>query len=297
MHIALVDPSRVVQKSVSALLETGGHTVDAFANSEQALAFVTQRDSVSAVITSLEVQPMGGLELCWSLRTLAETRRPLAIIVMSSAHTQRSLGEVLDSGADDFIAKPPGAAELHARLRAAERVVSLQRELIRQADTDPLTRLLNRRAFFRTAGETVSRLGSEGVMSAMLVDIDHFKGVNDTHGHDVGDAVIAGVAAVLTEPGMIAGRLGGEEFAVLVPDQGLGIACVLAERLRQRCADLRFDSREGAVELTVSIGVSEWNEPDGIDALLKRADLALYAAKHRGRNRVVTAAGGITLDS
>jgi two-component system cell cycle response regulator len=190
MHIVLVDTSRVVLKMIAALLEPNGHTVTAFTDSSEALDYVENTASVRVLITSLEVRPLGGLELCWSARLLAEANRPLYVITMSSARNARNLAEALDSGADDFIEKPPGPEELHARLRAAERLTTMQSELIRLAETDSLTGLLNRRAFMQKSRDAAERVGDHGRMSAILLDIDHFKRINDEYGHDVGDAAI-----------------------------------------------------------------------------------------------------------
>lgn len=294
MHIALVDSSRVVLKIIADLLEPRGHVVHSFTDSEAALSFVTETPSVRVLITSLEVRPLSGLELCWSARLLAEAKRPLYIITMSSAQNARNLAEALDSGADDFIEKPPGTESLYARLRAAERLTSMQEELIRLAETDPLTGLLNRRAFFSRAQEAARRIGSHGRMSAILADVDHFKRINDTQGHDVGDVVLQAVARLLGAEGIV-GRLGGEEFAILLPHQALAEAEGSARRLRGLVAELRVKGARGPVRLTCSFGVSEWSEGETIEGLLKRADIALYEAKTSGRDRVVSAQTDLVL--
>lgn len=294
MHVVLVDPSRVVRRSVGEMLEAGGHTVTAFDNSRLALAHVEADTSVTCVLTSLEVQPLDGLELCWSLRALAGDRRPLAILVMSSTRDAKPLGEVLDTGADDFMAKPPDRGELWGRLRSAERVLALQTALIRQADIEQMTGILNRTAFLRQAGEAFAAQDATDLRetaSLLLLDIDRFKAINDGHGHAAGDAVIRAVADVLRETGAVAGRLGGEEFGLLLRGHGGGGATVAAHRVRTRCSGLRVRMATGTALFTVSIGVAERSAGERVEALLRRADEALYAAKTGGRDRVALSFG------
>ncbi|GJD90065.1 MULTISPECIES: diguanylate cyclase domain-containing protein [Methylobacterium] len=294
MNIVIVDSSRVVLKIVAGLLEPRGHNVHCFTDSAEALAFLTDRPEIRVLITSLQVRPLGGLELCWSARLLADERRPLYVITMSSARNERTLAEALDSGADDFIDKPPCAEELHARLRAAERLTTLQEHLIRLAETDPLSGLLNRRAFFAQASQSADRAGNHGRLSMILADIDHFKRINDEHGHDIGDRAIQAVAKLMSEEGR-AGRLGGEEFAIALADTGLEAAEAVARRLCLKARDLRIRGSRGPVRLTCSFGVSTWTEGDSVEALVKRADIALYEAKAGGRDRVVSAATDLIL--
>ncbi|SEH47842.1 diguanylate cyclase (GGDEF) domain-containing protein [Methylobacterium sp. 275MFSha3.1] len=286
MQIVIVDSSRVVLQIIASLIEPRGHAVHPFTDSERALEFLAATPAVRVLITSLEVRPLCGLELCWSARLLAESRGPLHVITMSSARNVRSLAEALDSGADDFIEKPPSAEELNARLRAAERLTTMQEELIRLAETDPLTGSYNRRAFFKRARAAAARDPRPGAVSAILLDIDHFKRINDEHGHDVGDVAIKAVAELIAGAG-IAGRLGGEEFAVILPGGGLAEAVAQAERLRADVQALRIGGARGPIALSCSFGVSTWRDGDSVEALVKRADVALYAAKGGGRNRVV----------
>ena len=290
MQIVIVDSSRVVLQIIASLIEPRGHAVHAFTDSTQALAFLQATPTVRVLITSLEVRPLCGLELCWSARLLAEERGPLHVITMSSVRNVRSLAEALDSGADDFIEKPPSAEELNARLRAAERLTTMQEELIRLAETDPLTGALNRRAFFNKARIAAERNDHPGGVSAILADIDHFKRINDRHGHDVGDLAITAVADLIARAG-IGGRLGGEEFALILPRCCLTDAAAQAERLRAGVQDLRIQVGSENIRLSCSFGVSTWIDGDSVEALIKRADVALYAAKSGGRNRVVASAG------
>src|SRR5262245_5914471 len=289
MRVVVVDPSRTVLKFVARMLEAGDHEVLPFADPHDALAHIKSDQYVNAMITSAELMSMSGLELCWEARLLARGRRPIYIILMSSNQERVNLVEALDMGADDFIGKPPVAAELYARLRAAGRLAAMQNELIRLATTDPLTGVLNRRAFFERAEEMRARAEAGQPLAAVMFDVDHFKRINDSYGHDAGDECIRAVATEATVENAVLGRLGGEEFALLLPGQHQKAAAACADDLRQRLAARQFTTRKDTFALTCSFGVSEWEPRDTIHALLTRADVALYAAKTGGRDRVVIA--------
>ncbi len=153
--------------------------------------------------------------------------------------------------------------------------------------TDPLTGVLNRRAFFESAQEVCGRGETLDCLCAIVMDIDHFKRINDVYGHDVGDEAIRGVAREVAGEKAITGRLGGEEFAMLLEGRDLAAALRIAEELRARISAMRVQTEKQRLKLTCSFGVSQWEPGDTIDRLLKRADIAVYSAKSSGRNRVV----------
>ena len=289
MRIALVDPSRTTRLIVSRMLEARGHDVVPFADEREALQQIKIDLRIDALITSAELTHMTGLELCWEARLLATCKRPIYVLMMSSQYDQRNLVEALDSGADDFIGKPPLAEELFARLRAAERIASMQRELLRLATTDPLTGLCNRRGFFEQATEARARTTPDGCLSAILLDIDNFKQINDSYGHDAGDEAIRACAQAARFDEAVTGRLGGDEFALLLERRTMPEAIEIAENLRRRLASRPFDTGKGQIRLTWSVGVGEAKPDDTVDQLLARADAALYNAKAGGRNRVAGA--------
>lgn len=289
MRVVLVEPSRTAAKFIGRLLEARHHDVTIFADGREALAHINSDPEVGAVITTAEPLSISGLELCWETRLIAGSNRPIYVILMSSTMDPNTLIEALDSGADDFLSKPPVLEELYARLRAAERLAGMQRELVRLASTDPLTGMVNRRAFFEMAKESCARAEAGAALSAIMVDIDHFKRVNDLYGHDVGDDVLCAVVDELMIDGAIAGRLGGEEFALLLEGCAIAEGCDAAERLRAKIAGLTVEAGGRIVSVTCSFGVSDWHHGDTIDRLLKRADMALYEAKLGGRNRVAAA--------
>ena len=291
MQIVLVDPSRTVLRCMTRTLEACDHSVRAFLDGAEALEHLRVNKDVQTLITGTEPYSIRGIDVCQKARVQAALH-PLYIILMSTIGDRARI-KALDSGADDVIGKPPDPDDLYARLRAAERMVTMQRELMRLATTDPLTGLANRRAFFEGAAPVCDRAEAGGRLSALLLDIDHFKLVNDSYGHGVGDEAIRGTAKAIAVAGGLAGRLGGEEFATLLEGRNLSEALEVAEEMRKRIAELRFETERGPLSLTCSFGVSEWQPGDTIDGMLRRADMALYSAKTRGRDRVVAAAGDV----
>jgi two-component system, cell cycle response regulator len=288
VQIVLVDPSRTVRRIVCDLIQQGGYQVCPLSDGDEALAYIKANPEVRALITSVELASMSGVDLCKQARALAGGRRPLYVLLMSSSDEHNGLVQALDNGADDFIRKPPIAEELRARLRAADRMTSMQRELFRYATTDFLTGLLNRRAFFESFADACKRAQIGSAVSAIIFDLDHFKQINDIYGHGVGDAVLRAVAAEAAVLDGIVGRLGGEEFAILV-EAPLSEAIAIAELFRRTIGEMKIPADKAVVEVTCSIGVAEWEIGDTADSLLRRSDLALYEAKRAGRNRVVAA--------
>ncbi|MDO8878488.1 MAG: diguanylate cyclase [Pseudolabrys sp.] len=288
MQIVLVDPSRTVRRIVGELIQQGGNEICPLSNGDEALTYIKNNPEVRALITCAELETMSGIELCRQARALVGSRRPLYILLMSSSDEQDRLVQALDNGADDFICKPPIAEELRARLRTAERVTTMQNELFRYATTDFLTGLLNRRVFFDRAGEACERAKTGNAVTATIFDLDHFKQINDTHGHGVGDAVLRSVAAEAALLEGLVGRLGGEEFGIIV-DAPVSDAFEIAESFRRAIGELKIHADNKVVEVTCSLGLAEWEDGDSVDSLLRRADMALYEAKRAGRDRVIAA--------
>lgn len=286
MRVVLVDPSRAVRRAMTELIAEGGHQVLPFGEGKAALECISIDDAVDALITSVQLADISGLQLCAAARKLAGSRRALFIIVMSSTEDYGMVIQALDNGADDFIRKPPFPEELRARLRAADRLSLVQRDLIKYATTDFLTGLLNRRAFFDDAAEACRVADAGKPLSAVIFDIDHFKLINDTHGHEAGDVVLAGISSAAKAVfGGILGRLGGEEFCSLEHCE-LADAIERSENLRCSIKNLRFPQL-GISAITCSFGVAEWVGGDTVDSLLRRADMAMYEAKSTGRDRVI----------
>jgi len=167
----------------------------------------------------------------------------------------------------------------------------MEEELLRQANADYLTGVYNRRFFMESAEQELARCLRYGQpLSLLMLDADHFKQINDHHGHHAGDEALkqlAGTCLAQLRQVDILGRIGGEEFAILLPATAIAQACQVAERIRQAIAALQLASNQGNYGMTISIGISSYQAGDELNSLLKRADAALYQAKEAGRNRVV----------
>ena len=281
MQVLLAEPSGVGRRILTTMLEQQGHRVTCAGDGAQAVTLLHEDPALDVVMTALELPTLSGLELCWEARLLASRQRPLYIIAISSSHDERKLVEALDSGADDFLNKPPRQSELGARLRAADRLITAQRELLHLASYDVLTGLRNRRSFFEVFADAFWT-GSE--ISLIAFDIDHFKRINDGYGHDVGDDVLREVGVRCRSFGNVV-RLGGEEFALLV-EGDLSAASEQAEKLRCMIAEKAFSTSAGRLRVTASFGVARREKGQSMEALLKNADQAVYASKAAGRNQV-----------
>ncbi|TGY88635.1 diguanylate cyclase [Marinicauda algicola] len=288
------ETSRVQRRILRSMLEDGGFEVREAGDSGEALGAL-ERCPSDIFITGIEVGQMSGLEACWRLKAGADTCHIHTIVITASGEYVR-LAEALDAGADDFIRKPFDGVEMKARMRAAARIARLQRDLRGQAETDALTGAANRRAFIRALDREIGEAGRLSIpMAVAMVDLDHFKQINDTHGHASGDRVLVRTVAALKNElggGELLGRLGGEEFAVLLPRAGTREGLETAERLRRAVEHLRVENDDACpIPVTASFGLTVLQPHESLATgsdLLARADKALYAAKEAGRNRVVT---------
>jgi two-component system, cell cycle response regulator len=255
------------------------------------------------VLVSLAAKAFDGLRVTAHLRSSEATRQtPILVLVDPDEHAKAH--RALDIGAHDIIHRPLDEEELQARVRTIvrrKRLVEHMRASLDQsmelAVTDQLTGLNNRRFLMSQLGPLVQRAARGGdPVSVIIADVDHFKRINDTFGHDIGDEVLKEFAARLASnfrPIDIACRFGGEEFVVVMPNTRGDYACLVAERLRRHVASAPFSIKAGsdALSVTVSLGVAvSTGGADSADKVLKRADEALYRAKQNGRNRVMAAA-------
>lgn len=320
LRILVVDDDPAAVALVSRILQAAGHEVLTAADGAEALRVVLH-EGPNIVITDWNMPVMDGLEFCAAVRN-CEACGFVYVILMTASPGSEALERAFLAGVDDFLHKPLSAGELIARLRAAERVLRLDqdvqkrnrevhranaemqlaaeklacanRKLVELATTDELTGLANRRAGMQRLEDAWSlsvRYGSP--LACMLIDIDHFKRVNDTNGHDAGDFVLAQVAAALRRvirKGEVACRLGGEEFLIVCPHATDAQAALGGERLRREVESLAIETPSGTCRVTISVGVaSRVPGMSSPEQLLKAADEAMYFAKRTGRNRTVSA--------
>ena len=300
-RILLVDDSPAVAGRIQAMLATL-HTVDLETDPQEALFKAAEGDYDLAIV-SLDLKQVDGLRLCSHLKSLDRTRLLPILVIVDPGDNVRLLRGI-DLGVNDYLLRPIDRQEMLARVRTqvrrkrfADRLRDNVQMTIEMAVTDGLTGLHNRRYLERHLAAMVQQaVARQKPLSVLVLDIDHFKPINDNYGHAVGDDVLREFSRRVrkTVRGFDrACRFGGEEFVVVMPDTDVALALVVGERLRQKIATDRFNvpNSGGGIDVTVSIGIASLvSSADTPDALLKRADDALYRAKRAGRNRVAAAA-------
>ncbi len=296
-NILLVDDHANSAKRIVEALKPC-HRVTIEGDIQAALEKVAE-ENFDALIISLSLSKSDGLRLCSQVRSLDQTRH-LPILILVEPGDDARLLRGLDMGVNDYLMRPIDRNEMLARIRTqikrkrhSDMLRNRLEESVEQAITDPLTGLHNRRYMEgHLRAQVTQALESGKPLSMMVADIDFFKLVNDTYGHDAGDTVLREFAARFrhnTRGIDLACRLGGEEFVVIMPDTEIGRAYQVAERLRACIATEPFQvNADTFIRVTASVGISTLEEADDTPTtLFKRADNALYSAKRHGRNRVV----------
>ncbi len=274
-----------------------GLSVDTCHNATAFREMITGGPPYDILILDKNLPDTEGLELLKELRSSDEYE--FTPIVMITADDSRSTKvQALESGATDFLTKPIDTSELIARMKNMVNLreyhmmlQSTNENLEKLATTDPLTEVWNRRSFMdRLQMEMQRAYRFEQRLTVAMLDADHFKRVNDTYGHSVGDQVLIGIAQAAKKRLRdidVLGRLGGEEFALCLAQTPVDGGETVANRIREDIQKLKFTSGEEEFGVSVSIGIAEWTRGESATDALDRADKALYAAKESGRNRVV----------
>jgi len=295
--VLVADDSPIYRKLVEYTLSSEGYAVVFAKNGREALELVADHRP-AVVITDWTMPDISGLELCQRIRRDFRDSY-IHVILLTGNSDKEEVVEGLAAGADDYLTKPFHSGELQARVRVGCRIVELQRQvqaknrqLLELALTDPLTGLPNRRAIDEWATRQLDAASRHDfAFWVVIADLDHFKSVNDTYGHDAGDVVLKGFAAILmsnTRNSNLCGRLGGEEFLVLITHIEQENVAIAIERIRHKFAEQRFVFDGRTCLVSVSFGIAGFRGPKAPDfrELLARADAALYSAKCKGRNRI-----------
>jgi diguanylate cyclase (GGDEF)-like protein len=292
--ILVVDDDPALRELIAVQLENAGYETVRAADGEEALRLATEHEP-DVVVLDVSMRGLDGYAVCRRLQE-RDPSAPPVIFLTGRAHTNERI-EGLESGAVDYVVKPFEAAELVARVRVALRTKARTEALAALASTDGLTGLPNRRRLDERAAEAIAVAERYGrPLACLMIDIDHFKRINDTHGHAAGDEVLREAARRLCSASRSAdfvGRYGGEEFAVIMPETDLGGGVAAGERIRGTLAANPVHATGTEIWITASVGVAGWQAGmAGPQDLYAPADRALYRAKQLGRNRVVASPGG-----
>ncbi|OEU69878.1 MAG: diguanylate cyclase response regulator [Desulfovibrio sp. S3730MH75] len=289
IKVMVVDDSVTVRHWIAAVLRRQGLTVLEAGGGEEAYEIFTENQDVKLILTDYSMPGMDGRELTAKLRRCRQMDE-LSIIVLSSDENSRTAPLFLKTGANDFIHKSASVEEILCRVNSNLEMLELLEESRMRANKDYLTGIWNRRYFFEYAEPLFLDLEESGKkLAIVMLDIDHFKNVNDTYGHDVGDLVLKGFSARLADyfdsVGLSA-RFGGEEFTVIIEDVDPEELETFVNGFREIIESYSLAHRGDTITYTVSIGVST-DVSLGLDAMINRADALLYEAKTSGRNKVV----------
>ncbi len=299
MRVLVADDDSTTRKMVAAMLAKWGYDVVDVNSGDAAWDALQKEDAPRLAVLDWVMPGMDGVDICRKVRETVPKDRYLYLILLTAKTSRQEIVSGLEAGADDYMIKPFDPSELQVRVGIGRRIISLQEELVAarealrfQATRDPLTGTYNRRAAYQRLLEELERAGRENKpVSVLMMDLDHFKKINDTYGHLVGDQVlketVARIQSVIRSYDVV-GRFGGEEFMVVLPNADTDIAVRVGERIRQAVSS-RPIVADGqiSISVTLSAGVASIGASGAsADALIQSADEALYVAKRTGRNRV-----------
>jgi diguanylate cyclase (GGDEF)-like protein len=289
--VLVVDDSMVFRKQMQGMLENLFFKVITVAHGEEALGMLQAKPDISLVLTDYNMPVMDGLELTYEIRK-TYSKDELCILALSGNEDEEVSALFLKHGANDYIKKPFSKEEFSCRVNNSIEALENIQMIMNYANRDYLTGLYNRRYFYKAMDEYIDNTCNTGEkFSVAMIDIDHFKNVNDTYGHDVGDKVIVALSDILRSsinPNDIVSRFGGEEFCVVLKNINRFSAEEIYERIRQTVENFVVEIDQNTkVTFTVSIGATLHDFEEDLEETLNRADMLLYNAKNQGRNRLI----------
>jgi len=300
VKILVVDDSEMTRMILQGRLTQWGYEIVSARDGYEAWNILQKEDRPNTILLDWMMPNMNGIELCKRIRQ--HLKEPyIYIILLTAKKGKQDLIEAMDAGADDFISKPFDPNILKVRLRAGKRITNLHKELIEareklriQATHDFLTQLFNRSELMNMMVREISRSRRDKTsVGIVMIDIDHFKTINDTYGHLIGDEILIKLAEQMrqcTRRYDTIGRYGGEEFVIVLPQCAESEVQSVAERIRQTVCKLPYETKEGPVPVSVSLGAT-WIKPSEQECteedLIRVADQALYDAKRKGRNKAI----------
>jgi two-component system cell cycle response regulator len=292
MRVLIAEDDPISRRRLEKRLAEWGYDVVSAADGERAWSILQDADPPPLAVLDWMMPKLDGPEICARLRK--QDAAPYTyVILLTGKSAKEDVVAGLEAGADDYVTKPFDAQELDVRLRIGRRIIAMQTELHFRATRDPLTGTWNRGATIDALSREIVRTRrTSAPLTAILIDVDHFKHVNDDHGHLAGDEVLRELVRrmkLAVRPYDTIGRYGGEEFLAFIPDCNEGHGVRVADRMRQIIAATPFAAAGRPLATTASFGVAEYRAGEDVDTLIGRADAALYGAKREGRNRVVAA--------
>lgn len=298
MKILIAEDDVTSRLILENMLTKWGYDVVSATDGNDAWEKLQEEDAPRLVILDWMMPGIEGIEICRRIRENSKSEDQYTYLTLLTAkESKENIVTGMEAGADDYVTKPFDMHELRVRVRAGERIVQLQSDLLEakkkleiQSRTDPLTGVLNRRAILSQIGYELSRAKRNNThISISMLDLDHFKNINDTFGHLAGDAVlrecIHRVESAVRAYDSV-GRFGGEEFIVVLPETNEADAFSVAERIRLRIAEKDANVDGISISFAISQGLATCTGDESVDNLIAMADRALYRAKENGRNRV-----------
>jgi len=290
IKILVVDESDDSREYLKRLLNRHNYDVILASTGAEAIAQLEKHPTIKLVITDKELPNMDGIELCNQFRS-KYSKDEISIIGLSGADNPALTAKFIKNGANDFLTKPFCLEEFYCRVLQNIEFIESVETIRRQANTDYLTGLYNRRYFFeQVSPEITKRFDGSTNSTLAMMDIDHFKSVNDTYGHDAGDEILKATAQLIQQhfsADYLAARIGGEEFCIFLDTLARDEATLLLDNFRQEMENMSVEVGGNTIKCTISIGVTHCCE-DSFDGIMIKADELLYEAKEAGRNVVIT---------